>query len=158
MRLVEKGGPKSVYWTLSRRSHDQNPRSRGQSRSSPPCPPHGGEHPRRQRGADPHSSGEREELHRRQGLRLERRRRRDQTATHESRDPAEIESERPAQVQSQALPDSALRRELLLQDKAVPACGHPLREDFHELPWFRSLRCGAGMACLNLGTGHNAKG
>ena len=52
-----------------------------------------------------------------------------------------------------ALPDSALRRELLLQDKALPACGHPLREDLHELPRFRSLRCGASMAGLNLGTG-----
>ena len=150
MLLVEKGGPKSMYWTLSRRYHHQDPRSRGQSRSSPPHPSHGGEHPRRQRGAHAHSGGPREELHRRQGLRLERCRRRDPTATHEGRDPAEVESERQAQVQPQALPDSALRREPLLQDKAVQACGHPLREDLHELPWLRSLRCAASMAGLSL--------
>ena len=40
MALVEKGGPASMRWTLSWRSHHQNPRSRGRSRKSPPRPPH----------------------------------------------------------------------------------------------------------------------
>ena len=34
--------------------------------------------------------------------------------------------------------------------KHYVACGHPLREDLHELPWLRSLRCAASMAGLSL--------
>ena len=150
---MEKGGPKSVYWTLSRRSHHQDPRSRGQSRSSPPHPSHVGKHPRRQRGADAHSGSGREELHRRQRLRLERCCPGDPTATHEGRYPAQGESSGKTQVQPQALPDSALRRELLLQDQAVSTRGYPVRKDRYELSRVRSLRGATRMACLNLGTG-----
>jgi len=116
MRRVEKGGPKSVYWTLSRRSttkihafvdslgrpihihltagniHDVSEAptliARRKGRASSPT-----------RATTRMLSSTRS------------------TATHEGRDTAEVESKRQAQVQSQALPDSALRRELLLQDR-----------------------------------------
>ena len=54
MLLVEKGGPKSVYWTLSRRRYNQDPRSRGRSRQSHPHPPHTRQRPRHRRGACAH--------------------------------------------------------------------------------------------------------